>query len=67
LSSSSLSYCSPGGFEFRPIAGVLKEKYGYAREKADEKIERRLKEYDQQHIAPAERAKRMNKRQSIGW
>ncbi len=49
------------------LAGVLQEKYGYTREKADKKIERRLKDYDQKHIALALRARRMNKRQFIGW
>ncbi|MBI5652328.1 MAG: CsbD family protein [Chloroflexi bacterium] len=49
------------------LAGVLQEKYGYTREKADKKIERRLKKYDQKYVAQAERARRMNKRQSIGW
>lgn len=49
------------------LAGVLQEKYGYTREKADKKIERRLRNYDQKHIASALRAQRMNKRQSIGW
>ena len=49
------------------LAGVLQEKYGYTREKADKKIERRLRNYDQKHIASALRARRMDKRQSIGW
>lgn len=49
------------------LAGVLQEKYGHSREKADKKIERRLRDYDQKHIASALRAQRMNKRQSIGW
>jgi uncharacterized protein YjbJ (UPF0337 family) len=49
------------------LAGVLQEKYGYARENADEKIERRLRAFDQKQIASALRAQRMNKRQSIGW
>ena len=35
------------------LAGVLQEKYGYTREKADKKIERRLKEYGQRHSKPS--------------
>ena len=35
------------------LAGALQEKYGYNRAKADEEIERRLKEYDQKHSTPA--------------
>jgi uncharacterized protein YjbJ (UPF0337 family) len=49
------------------LAGELQEKYGYARERADEKTEHRLKEFDQKYIAQVERTNRMNKRQSIGW
>lgn len=49
------------------LAGALQEKFGYTREIADEKIERRLRDYDHKHIASALRARRMNKRQSIGW
>ena len=49
------------------LAGVLQEKYGYTRENADKKIERRLRALDQKQIASALRAQRMNKRQSIGW
>jgi uncharacterized protein YjbJ (UPF0337 family) len=49
------------------LAGGLQEKYGYTREKVDNKIERRLRNYDQKHIASSLRARRMNKRQSIGW
>jgi uncharacterized protein YjbJ (UPF0337 family) len=49
------------------LAGGLQEKYGYTREKVDKKIERRLRDYDHRHIASALRARRMNKRQSIGW
>jgi len=46
---------------------VLQEKYGYTREKADQKIERRLRMFDQKQSASALRSRRMNKRQSIGW
>lgn len=49
------------------LAGVLQEKYGYARDKADKRIERRLRDHDQKQIASALRARRLNKRQSIGW
>ncbi len=28
------------------LAGLLQEKYGYTRQKADEEIDRRMKEYD---------------------
>lgn len=49
------------------LAGALQERYGYTRENADKQIERRLKKYDQRKIAQAERTRRMNKRQSIGW
>lgn len=35
------------------LAGALQEKYGYTRAKAEEEIERRLKEYDQKHSKPA--------------
>ncbi len=49
------------------LVGALQEKYGYAREQADKKIERRLRDDDQKHIALALRARRMDKRQSIGW
>jgi uncharacterized protein YjbJ (UPF0337 family) len=35
------------------LAGVLQEKYGYARAKADEEIDRRMKEYDQKHTKSA--------------
>ena len=49
------------------LAGVLQERYGYTREDTDKRIERRLKKYDQKNIAQAERTRRMNKRQSIGW
>ncbi len=49
------------------LGGALQEKYGHAREKADKKMERRLKKYDQKHIAQTERMRRMNKRQSTGW
>jgi len=31
------------------LTGVLQEKYGYTREKADEEIARRVKEYDLKH------------------
>lgn len=49
------------------LGGVLQDKYGYARNQADKKTERRLKKYDQKYNAQAERTRRMNKRQSIGW
>ena len=39
--------------KFDVLAGMLQEKYGYTRAKADEEIERRLKEYDQKHSKPA--------------
>ena len=53
--------------KFEKLAGVLQEKYGYALGKADEIIERRLREYGQKQTASALRMRRMNKRQSIGW
>ena len=31
------------------LVGALQEKYGYTREKANEEIDRRLKEYDQKN------------------
>ena len=52
---------------FEKLDGVLQEKYGYALGKADKIIERRLRDEDQKHIASAIRARRMDKRQSIGW
>jgi len=39
--------------DLNQLVGVLQEKYGYTREKAGEEIERRLKEYDQKHLAPS--------------
>ena len=53
--------------KFEKLAGALQEKYGYALGKADEIIERRLREDDQKQTASALRARRMDKRQSIGW
>jgi uncharacterized protein YjbJ (UPF0337 family) len=53
--------------KFEKLAGVLQEKYGYALGKADEILERRLKDEDQKHSASALRARRMDKRQFIGW
>jgi len=53
--------------KFEKLAGVLQDKYGYALGKADEIIERRLREDDQKQTPSALRARRMNKRQSIGW
>ena len=53
--------------KFEKLAGVLQEKYGYALGKADEILERRLKDDDQKHSASALRARRLGKRQSIGW
>jgi len=35
------------------FVGALQEKYGYTRAKADEEIERRLKEFDQKHSKPS--------------
>ena len=52
---------------FEKLDGVLQEKYGYAHGKAEKIIERRLRDEDQKHIASAIRARRMDKRQSIGW
>ena len=49
------------------IAGVLQEENGYPLERAEKKTERRLRDYGQKQIASALRARRMNKRQSIGW
>ena len=37
--------------KFEKLAGALQEKYGY--EKADKKVERRSKKYDQKHSKPA--------------
>jgi uncharacterized protein YjbJ (UPF0337 family) len=31
------------------LAGALQAKYGYSREQADAEIDRRMKEYDQEH------------------
>jgi uncharacterized protein YjbJ (UPF0337 family) len=31
------------------LAGALQAKYGYTREQADAEIDRRMKEYDQEH------------------
>ncbi len=31
------------------LAGTLQAKYGYTREQADAEIDRRMKEYDQEH------------------
>ena len=53
--------------KFEKLAGGLQDKYGYALAKADEIIERRLREEDQKQTASALRARRINKRQSIGW
>ncbi len=53
--------------KFEKFVGVLQEEYGYTREEGDKKIERRLRDDEQKHIASALRARRMNKRQSIGW
>ena len=53
--------------KFEKLAGALQDKYGYALGKADEIIERRLREDGQKQTASVLRARRMDKRQSIGW
>ncbi len=53
--------------KFEMLAGAVQDKYGYTLGKADEIIERRLREYGQKQTASALRMRRMNKRQSIGW
>ena len=37
------------GGKMENLRGVLQEKYGYTREKADAEIAKRMKEYDQKH------------------
>ena len=49
------------------LTGALREKYDDTIENADKKTERHLREHDQKHIASELRARRTNKRQSIGW
>ena len=53
--------------KFEKLAGASQDKYGYALGKADEIIERRLREDGQKQTASVLRARRMDKRQSIGW
>ena len=53
--------------KFEQLAGALQEEYGYLREKADKKSERRLRSIEQKHLASTLRARRMSKQQSIGW
>jgi hypothetical protein len=53
--------------KFEELASALQDKYGYALGKADEIIERRLREADQEQNASAIRSRRINKRQSIDW
>jgi hypothetical protein len=49
------------------LAHGLLEKDGSSLDKAEKRIERRLRDQDQRHIASALRARRTNKHQAIGW
>jgi len=53
--------------KFEKLAGVLQEKYCYALGKADEIFERRLRDEDRKRPTSALSARRLNRRQSIGW
>jgi hypothetical protein len=56
---------------WKRMRGSVKEQWGNftvnALDRTEGKLERRLRDDEQKHIASALRARRMNKRQSIGW
>jgi len=56
---------------WKRMRGSVKEQWGNftvdALDRTEGKLERRLRDDDQKHIALALRARRMDKRQSIGW